>query len=124
MQIDSKLADTHNNLGLLLHSAGDVSSAVHHYEQATQIDPQAGFYQANLSRGYYDLTRYEDALTAVRRALEIDPALAGARETLGDIHAAEGNWTSALEAWTASSQQNVSPQLEQKMAQARSQLGQ
>lgn len=123
LQIDPKLADTHNNLGLLLHSAGDVQAAVHHYEQATQIDPQAGFYQANLSRGYYDTERYEDALGAVRRALQIDPTLAGARETLGDIFAAEENWSEALEAWEAIEQLGTSPQLEQKIARARSRLG-
>lgn len=123
LQIDPKLADTHNNLALLLHSAGDVQTAVRHYEQATTIDPNAGFYQANLSRAYYDLERYSEARAAVHRALHIDPSLAGARETLGDILAAEGDWPQALEAWESIQQREASPQLVQKIARARSQLG-
>ena len=47
--------------------------------------------------------------------------MSGARETLGDIHAAQKDWTKALEEWEKISVQNASSELTQKIAQARKQ---
>ena len=64
LQLNPQLAETHNNLGLLLHSSGDVQTAVQHYKQATLISPRTDFYQANLSRGYLDLEQFSKAIEA------------------------------------------------------------
>lgn len=121
LELNSQLAETHNNLGLLLHRSGDIQTAVQHYEQATAIDPQAGFYQANLSRAYLDLKQYPEALQAADKALQITPTMTGARETLGDIYAAQKDWTNALEAWERIDPQDRPSGLTEKIAQARMQ---
>jgi tetratricopeptide (TPR) repeat protein len=92
---------------------------VQHYEQATVIDPQAGFYQANLSRAYLDLKQFPEALQAADKALQITPTMTGARETLGDIYAAQKDWTNALEAWERIDPQDRPSGLTEKIAQAR-----
>ena len=121
LQLNPQLAETHNNLGLLLHSSGDVQNAVQHYKQATLISPRTDFYQANLSRGYLDLEQFSKAIEAADLALHITPTMSGARETLGDIYAAQKDWTKALEEWKKISVQNASSELTQKIAQARKQ---
>lgn len=124
LQLNPQLAETHNNLGLLLHSTGDVATAVEHYEKAAELEPQAGFYQANLSRGHFELKQYDSARQAAERAIQADPSLNGAHETLGDIYAAQGDWTNALSAWENIGSQNTTEALDQKIAQARSYLSQ
>ena len=45
--------------------------------------------------------------------------MTGARETLGDIYAAQKDWTNALEAWERIDPQDRPSELKQKIAQAR-----
>ena len=47
--------------------------------------------------------------------------MSGARETLGDIYAAQKDWSKALKEWEKISVQNASSELTQKIAQARKQ---
>lgn len=122
LELDPTLAESHNNLGLLLHGAGDVESAVKHYVQATELDQQTGFYQANLSRGYFDLKELEKSRQAAQRALQIDSSLSGAHETLGDIYASQNNLKKALEQWQHIPSENTSPQLREKIEDARRRL--
>lgn len=121
LDLDPTLAESHNNLGLLLHGAGDLEGAVAHYAQATELDRETGFYQANLSRGYFDLKKLEKSRQAARRALQIDPSLSGAHETLGDIYASEQQLQKALEQWELIPAENISKQLREKIENARRQ---
>jgi tetratricopeptide (TPR) repeat protein len=119
LDFNPTLAESHNNLGLLLHGSGDVESAVKHYAKAAEIDQQTGFYQANLSRAHFDLKEMDKARQAAKRALAINPSLSAARETLGDIYAAAGHFQKALEQWQSIPGENASPPLKKKIEDAR-----
>lgn len=119
LSFNPELAESHNNLGLLLHENGDINGAIQHYLKASEIDRHAGFYQANLSRAYFDSKDMQNARQTAQRALAIDSSLSGARETLGDICAAEGDLKQALEQWQLIATNDISPQLQKKIDDAR-----
>jgi len=96
-----------------------VSGAIEHYAKAAEIDQATGFYQANLSRAYFDVQEMDKARQAAQQALVINSSLSAARETLGDIHAAEGDLQLALEQWQSISDEHTTPSLEKKIEDAR-----
>ena len=63
------------------------------------MEPATGFFYANLAKSYLDLERLDQAEITVRKALELDPSLAGARDLLGDVFARKGDLRRALEIW-------------------------
>jgi tetratricopeptide (TPR) repeat protein len=65
-------AKTRVALGLALYQAGGAGSAVTSWQLALADDPtQEVFVLPYLARGYFDLSRYEDALQAIDRLIKI-----------------------------------------------------
>lgn len=75
------LADAHNNLGRLLHDAGDLTGAEARYRAALEHG-EVALYHFNLGVVLEDLGRAGDAIGAYERALAIDPQLADAHYNL------------------------------------------
>jgi tetratricopeptide (TPR) repeat protein len=69
------LADAHNNLGRLLHDAGDTASpsvAEGCYRLAICADPGVALYWFNLGVAVEDQGRHAEAIAAYERAIEVD----------------------------------------------------
>jgi tetratricopeptide (TPR) repeat protein len=76
-------ADVHNNLAGILKQAGDIDSAISHFETAIKIRPD--FVEAinNLGMVYYELGQPEKALAYCRKALGLNPVSATTLYNLG-----------------------------------------
>jgi tetratricopeptide (TPR) repeat protein len=86
------LAVTHNQLGAIYQTAGDLDRAVQHYRQAVQFHEQAGNHYAaaqtrfNVALAFLDAGRREDALEYSEAALRgFEPYGAGAAKDIEDI---------------------------------------
>lgn len=96
-------AQARTELGLHLHAEGLTDLALHEYERS--IDLQAGIQAyAGIGQIHAQAGRWNEALTAYRAALEIDPEQAGlislagmAHLSLGDLEAARRQFRKALQ---------------------------
>jgi tetratricopeptide (TPR) repeat protein len=70
------LADAHNNLGRLVHEAGELAAAEGHYRLALCAAPEVALYWFNLGVVLEDQRRAAEAIACYERALALDPALA------------------------------------------------
>lgn len=72
------LADAHNNLGRLVHEAGELAAAEGHYRLALCAAPEVALYWFNLGVVLEDQGRAAEAITSYEQALVLEPALADA----------------------------------------------
>ena len=79
------LADAHNNLGRLRHTAGALVLAEACYRRAIACDAAIGLYHYNLGVALEDQGRIADAVVSYREALARDPALAEAHFNLAGL---------------------------------------
>ncbi len=120
---DSTLAESHNNLGLLLHKKGELDNDIKQYEKAVHLAPDVSFYLSNLGNAYLETERLELAQIAAERASTRDPALSSAHILLGEIHARRGEFKQAIIQWEAISTTGpTKKQLRAKIALARRRL--
>jgi tetratricopeptide (TPR) repeat protein len=84
-----QMAIAQNQLGYLDYSAGITESAVHHFQSAVEADP--GFTKAwiNLAAALCVQSKWEDAMSALRHVLELDPSSAPAHELIQRIDSIE-----------------------------------
>jgi tetratricopeptide (TPR) repeat protein len=99
------------NLGLALQKLGDYPAAVEHHQQALEIavkteDPfHTGRTLTNLAGAVFHLGDLDEAAHHAERAVKItrdtgNPIDEGyALETLGQVHAARGQWAMAHQHW-------------------------
>jgi tetratricopeptide (TPR) repeat protein len=78
LALDPRHADTHVNLGRLLHESGDADAARDHYRQALASRPADATAAFNLGVALEDLGRLKDALAAYENAIALDPGNADA----------------------------------------------
>lgn len=67
-------AMAHSNLGALLAQSGQMSAAIVHFQRAGELAPKFGPAFANLATALREEGRFEEALAACRRWLELIPA--------------------------------------------------
>lgn len=96
LQLDSKMADAHLNLGRLYHEGGDFKKAEAHYRAAAACAPEDPAPRFNLGVLLDDTRRIEPAGRAYREALELDPNFADAHYNLALLCDALGKKVEAL----------------------------
>jgi tetratricopeptide (TPR) repeat protein len=75
--------------GMVAFSQKDYQAAAAHLEQATEALPDFAPAFLGLGLAYENLSRLQPALSAVERALELDPGGFAARQALGRIQSAQ-----------------------------------
>jgi len=99
-------AATRITLGLALYQAGGIGAAVNNWELALAEDPSLIYALPYLSRGYYDIGRYQAGIDAAKRLAALikdhNYALANAYSLAGDCYAKLGEDATARRYYTLS----------------------
>jgi len=95
LQRDSKLAEGHSVLGVLLDSTGRGQEAVAQHEQANALAPDNPAYLNNEGFSLFLRGKYEDAIHVYQKAARLDPTNRRIRTNLGFAYAARGDWPRA-----------------------------
>ena len=118
LTLDPNSAEAHNNMGLVLLNSGNNEVALSHFEQAVNLQPNTGFYIANLGYLQYKLEKYGVAYETLNKALTLDSTLYAAHETLGDIALHKNEIESALKHWRAIPKKHMREKLLTKIENA------
>ena len=95
--LDPELAEAHNSLAfVLLYHDRDPRSAVAEFERALELAPGYAMGHHWAAAAYAALGRFDDAIAAARRAVELDPVSLSVRADLGWYHLVAGHWDRAL----------------------------
>ena len=81
--LDASRADAHHRYARALHASNNTGSAVDAYTEAIRTCCTRADYYADLSGALSDLGRFEDACTAAKTAVELDPACVVGLNNLG-----------------------------------------
>src|SRR5690348_1262465 len=96
LELDAHHADSHVNLGRLLHEQGLVEEAERHYRAALREDPAHATAAFDLGIALEDLDRPADAIEAYRIALATDARLADAHFNVARLYDRMGKRAAAL----------------------------
>lgn len=83
VELNTTLADAHNNLGVLYHEAGDYDSAIREFESAIATLPSYSTAHMNMGNSFRKKMEFSKAEAAYRKALRIDPDCADCYFNLG-----------------------------------------
>ena len=78
LELDSAIAEIHNNRGIVLERLGRYADAVESYDRALALNPDLGNVHANRGNALRRLGRHDEAFAAYDRALALAPDLAEA----------------------------------------------
>ena len=98
---DSGLAEARVNLGLALFLQGKYQLSVDELEQAARALPTLPAAHLFLGLGHLKLGASDQAIAALSRSLELDPANLEAHRALAACHLAKGNYASAVQEFQA-----------------------
>ncbi|MGD2069923.1 MAG: tetratricopeptide repeat protein [Gemmatimonadota bacterium] len=96
LELDPHHAESHLNLGRLLHEAGHLEDAEAHYREAVAASPGSGLAWFNLGVALEDLGRRQRALEVYGRAVELDPELPAAHFNLARLYEQQGSKSAAV----------------------------
>jgi TolB-like protein/tetratricopeptide (TPR) repeat protein/DNA-binding winged helix-turn-helix (wHTH) protein len=96
--IDDRNMRGHANMAASLMMAGDFAAAAPAYQRAINIEPQASTY-GNLGLMYYYLGQYDEAVGALRNALELAPKSHLTWSNLGDVLSVASRNNEAMDAF-------------------------
>jgi tetratricopeptide (TPR) repeat protein len=97
--LNGKSPYVHRNHGYVLETEGDYPGAAVEYLNAIALAPAFSPLYMDLGRVYYmKLNKYDDALTALRRATELDPGNPQAFTELGRCYYSKADYAGALKA--------------------------
>lgn len=97
LEVSPRNADAHHLLGLIAHAYQNHDGALEHLRLACDAPRLPALYVSNLAEVCRQKRLYDEAETAARRAVAIDPNLAKAQYTLGIILQERGAFSEALE---------------------------
>jgi tetratricopeptide (TPR) repeat protein len=86
----------HNNLGILLHDAGELGEAIAEYQRAKQLAPQEPTVRNNLGNTYYDKGAYDSAVTEFHELFRLNPNWKGGHAGLSKVYLAKRDYQSAI----------------------------
>ncbi len=98
LSLNPNLAQAHNWLGDVHGMRGDVQLAVVSFQRARELDPFSPLMNRDLARGLMHVLRFNEAIAALRTAIEFDPDHAEAYETARHSLRAVGRQDEAAEA--------------------------
>ena len=119
LKFDPESAETHNNLGLMLLNSGNIEKALFHFDQAVSLQPDKGYYIANLGFVQFKLEKFDIAQKSLNKALQLDSTLYAAHETLGDIAFQKKDIEIALDHWHTIPVKNMRKKLREKIENAK-----
>ncbi len=99
LRLGAEHAELQNTLGLCLHSCGNLQGALEAYLRAIELDPNTPLYYSNSATIFYHLERFDDALTQLECALQLDPDFATAWYHIGNVRKATCKIALAEEAY-------------------------
>jgi tetratricopeptide (TPR) repeat protein len=79
--------------------AGRLGDGVRAFKHLIGIDPTNGLAYENLGATQLQARDFKDAEASLRKAIELDPGLAGAHTALGVVFASTGRKAEAIDAW-------------------------
>ncbi|MBO0800809.1 MAG: tetratricopeptide repeat protein, partial [Blastocatellia bacterium] len=82
--------------GMEAHKQGQLDAAIAEFRRATEIEPKLAPAFVNLGQAYMEKRDYGDAIAPLKRALELNQDLAGARQLLGYALLAAGYAAEAI----------------------------
>jgi eukaryotic-like serine/threonine-protein kinase len=97
VEIDDKLAESHNALGfILILSDYDYAGAEREYKRAIELNPNYAFAHQNLGVMLCRIGRQAEGMVEVRRALELDPFSTIVNRLYGDVLISARRYEDAL----------------------------
>jgi tetratricopeptide (TPR) repeat protein len=96
LAVDPHHADTHVNLGRLMHESGDHSFAEEHYRAALALRPDDATARFNLGVVLEDRGRPDAALEMYEATVAVDPGNADAHFNAARLHDSAGHYEAAL----------------------------
>jgi tetratricopeptide (TPR) repeat protein len=96
LQMDPRMADAHNNLGLALAAQGEYARAITHFEKAIALHPGHADAHNNLGLVFAAQGRLADATAQYQRALALSPDHALAHANLGGALSRQGKADEAI----------------------------
>ncbi len=85
IEINSQLADPHNQLGQILFMEGQQEEGIQHLQQAVALDATFADAWWNLAKAYFELGRFKEAKDAVTSCLEAKPEHVQCRQIAPDV---------------------------------------
>ncbi len=99
LRLNDKSPYAHRNYGYVLETERDYAAAAGEYLNAIALAPALSPFYLDLGRVYYmKLNKYDDAITALRRATELDPGNPQSFTELGRCYYSKGDYAEALNA--------------------------
>ncbi len=96
LRLNPNLQKVYSNLGYVLERLGQPEKAVFYYHQLIHLNPDAIAYQ-KLGDALFKLQRWEDAISAFRRVLELEPNGLWSCLHLGKSYLYKQQWQQAIE---------------------------
>src|SRR5204862_4113675 len=91
--------DVHYGLATVFFQLRELTSAAHHFKEATRLDPLRAGAFINLGAVQNLLQEYDDAVISLRRGLQLDPARVEGYYNLGVVYRHKGQDELALTAY-------------------------
>jgi superkiller protein 3 len=96
IQLDPKLADAYNGLGVVLYKQGELEAAITYYQKAIQLNPKYAKAYNNLGNALYYQGKLDEAITYYQKAIQLDPKYAPAYNGLGNALYYQGKVEEAI----------------------------
>ena len=84
--LEPRLAEAHNNLGVIYNNLGQFREAVSSLQEAIKLDPRFTEAYYNLGNTYFNLKEYDKAALLYQKAIELEPKFTEAYGRLGSVY--------------------------------------
>ncbi len=85
LAVDEERPDIHNILGVCHFKCDNFERAIHHFQRAVELNPASAIDYANIASNYRDMGKKELAIQFYQLALDLDPSIEFARDSLHSL---------------------------------------